>query len=152
MFINTGLLSNIIFSYFNVLLIFRDVLLWIWVISKLSTRPWKLMREFMYRYKFSWPRYYDVVGGEWSGSRHCRFTPDEIAASTHQIGGWVVLRSGLDDVEKSKHLTIPWPRPFCWPKANSAFNWTNVIRQAAYFLLRNAVQSSESEPAFQRNI
>jgi hypothetical protein len=31
-----------------------------------------------------------------------RFTP-----GTHWIGGWVVPRAGLDDVEKRKFLTLP---------------------------------------------
>jgi hypothetical protein len=41
-----------------------------------------------------------LVGGEWSASRHGRFTPGEIAAGTHWLGGWVDPRAGLDDVEK----------------------------------------------------
>jgi hypothetical protein len=36
-----------------------------------------------------------LVGGEWSASRPCRFTP-----GTHFIGGWVDSRAGLDDMEK----------------------------------------------------
>jgi hypothetical protein len=45
-----------------------------------------------------------LVGGEWSASRPCRFTPGERAPGTHWIGGWVGLRSGLDAVEKRKFL------------------------------------------------
>jgi hypothetical protein len=41
-----------------------------------------------------------LVGGEWSASRPGRFTPGERAPSTHWIGGWVDLRTGLNDVEK----------------------------------------------------
>jgi hypothetical protein len=41
-----------------------------------------------------------LVGGEWSDSRPCRFTPGERASATHYIGGWVGHRTGLDDVEK----------------------------------------------------
>jgi hypothetical protein len=41
-----------------------------------------------------------IVGGEWSGSRRCRFTPGERAPGTHWIGGWVGLRAGLGDMEK----------------------------------------------------
>jgi hypothetical protein len=41
-----------------------------------------------------------LVGGEWSDSRPCRFTPLERAPYTHWIGGWVDPRAGLDDVEK----------------------------------------------------
>jgi hypothetical protein len=43
-----------------------------------------------------------LVGGEWSASRLCRFTP-----GTHWIGGWVDSRAGLDDVEKRRFLTLP---------------------------------------------
>jgi hypothetical protein len=43
--------------------------------------------------------------GEWSASRPGRYTPGERASSTHWIGGWVVPRAGLDDVES----TISWP-------------------------------------------
>jgi hypothetical protein len=42
------------------------------------------------------------VGGKWSASRPCRFTP-----GTHWIGGWVGPRAGLDDLEKRKFLTLP---------------------------------------------
>jgi hypothetical protein len=35
-----------------------------------------------------------LVGGEWSASRPCRFTP-----GTHLTGGWVGPRAGLDDAE-----------------------------------------------------
>jgi hypothetical protein len=46
------------------------------------------------------------VGGEWSASRPCRFTPGERAPGTHWIGGWVDPRAGLDDLEKRKFLTL----------------------------------------------
>jgi hypothetical protein len=39
-------------------------------------------------------------GGEWSASRPGRFTPKEIALSTHWIGGWVGPRDVLDAVVK----------------------------------------------------
>jgi hypothetical protein len=42
-----------------------------------------------------------LVGGEWSASRPCRFTP-----GTHFIGGCVDPRAGLDDMEKGKFLTL----------------------------------------------
>jgi hypothetical protein len=38
-------------------------------------------------------------GVEWSASRSDRFTPAEKPAYTLWLGGWVGLRSGLDDVE-----------------------------------------------------
>jgi hypothetical protein len=41
-----------------------------------------------------------LVGGEWSASRPCRFTPGERVRGTHCIGGWVDPRASLDDVEK----------------------------------------------------
>jgi hypothetical protein len=43
-----------------------------------------------------------LVGGEWSASRPCRFTPGESALGIHWIGGWVDPRASLDDAEKRK--------------------------------------------------
>jgi hypothetical protein len=43
-----------------------------------------------------------LVAGEWSASRHGRFTAGERAPGTHWIGGWVGPRAGLDDMEKWK--------------------------------------------------
>jgi hypothetical protein len=48
-----------------------------------------------------------LAGGEWSASRPGRFTPGERAPGTHWTGGWVDSRTGLDDVEKRKFLTLP---------------------------------------------
>jgi hypothetical protein len=48
-----------------------------------------------------------LVGVEWSTSRPGRFTPGERAPGTHWIGGWVDLKTGLDDLEKRKFLTLP---------------------------------------------
>jgi hypothetical protein len=48
-----------------------------------------------------------LVGGEWSALRPDRFTPGERAPGTHWLGGWVDPRTGLDDVEKRKFLTLP---------------------------------------------
>jgi hypothetical protein len=48
-----------------------------------------------------------LVGGEWLASRFGRFTPGESAPGTHWTGGWVGPRTGLDDVEKRKFLTLP---------------------------------------------
>jgi hypothetical protein len=48
-----------------------------------------------------------LVGGEWSVSRPCRFTPGEREHGTHWIGGWVDPRACLDNVEKRKFLTLP---------------------------------------------
>jgi hypothetical protein len=41
-----------------------------------------------------------LVGGEWSASRPCRFTPGERAPDTHWIGGWVDPSVGLHNMEK----------------------------------------------------
>jgi hypothetical protein len=46
------------------------------------------------------------VGGEWSASRPCRFTPGERAPGSPWIGGWVDPRAGLDDMEKRKFVTL----------------------------------------------
>jgi hypothetical protein len=47
-----------------------------------------------------------LVGGGWSASLPCRFTPEERAPRTRWIGGWIGPRVGLDDVEKIKFLTL----------------------------------------------
>jgi hypothetical protein len=46
-------------------------------------------------------------GGEWSASRPSRFTPGERAPGTHWIEGWLDPRTGLEEVEKKKFLTLP---------------------------------------------
>jgi hypothetical protein len=46
-------------------------------------------------------------GGEWSATSPGRFTPGEIASSTHWIGGWVGPRIDLEDVERRKILPLP---------------------------------------------
>jgi hypothetical protein len=48
--------------------------------------------------RFLWPSH----NMKWSASRPARFTPRERAPSTHWVGGWVGLRSGLDAVVKRK--------------------------------------------------
>jgi hypothetical protein len=55
------------------------------------------------------PQIFDlgIVGGEWLTSRPGRFTPWERTPGIHWIGGWVHLRSGLDDLEEEKFLTLP---------------------------------------------
>jgi hypothetical protein len=42
-----------------------------------------------------------ALDGEWSVSRHGRFTLNERASIIRWIGGWVGLRAGLDAVEKT---------------------------------------------------
>jgi hypothetical protein len=46
-----------------------------------------------------------LAGGQ--ASRPGLFNPGERAHGTHLIGGWVDPRTGLDDVEKRKFLTLP---------------------------------------------
>jgi hypothetical protein len=41
-------------------------------------------------------------GGEWSVSHPGSFTPEEISANTHWIGGWVGCRASVDTVKKRK--------------------------------------------------
>jgi hypothetical protein len=48
-----------------------------------------------------------LVGGEWSASRPCHFTPGEGASGTHWLGSWVGPRASLDDAEEKKFLTPP---------------------------------------------
>jgi hypothetical protein len=43
----------------------------------------------------------------WSASRSGRFTPGGRAAGSHWTGGWVGPTAGLDDMEKSKFLSLP---------------------------------------------
>jgi hypothetical protein len=43
-----------------------------------------------------------LVGGEWSASSLCLFTPGKTATGTHWIGGWVGPRNGLDNMEEIK--------------------------------------------------
>jgi hypothetical protein len=41
-----------------------------------------------------------LVGGEWSATRPCRFTPGKEPPVPIFIGGWVDPRAGLDDMQK----------------------------------------------------
>jgi hypothetical protein len=43
-----------------------------------------------------------ILGNEWSASRLGCFTPGERAGGIGWIGGWVGLRIGLDDVQRTK--------------------------------------------------
>jgi hypothetical protein len=49
----------------------------------------------------------ELVGGEWSASHTCHFTPGRRAPGIHWIGGWLDPRDGLEDTEKLKFLTPP---------------------------------------------
>jgi hypothetical protein len=70
-----------------------------------STVNYLLCYRFLIQYYYIDPRFLDD-GSEWSASRPDRFTPTERASSTHWIG-WVGPRTGLDDMEKRKFLTLP---------------------------------------------
>jgi hypothetical protein len=58
----------------------------------------------MYRRKYS--EISTLVGGEWSASRPGRFISGERALGTHWIGGWVGLKTVLEDVERRKILPL----------------------------------------------
>jgi hypothetical protein len=47
-----------------------------------------------------------LVGGDWSASLPCCFTPSERDTSTYWIGGWVSARADLDSTEKTETLTL----------------------------------------------
>jgi hypothetical protein len=47
-----------------------------------------------------------LAGGERPLSRPSRFTHGERSPRIHWIGGWVGPRTGLDDMEKRKFLTL----------------------------------------------
>jgi hypothetical protein len=47
-----------------------------------------------------------LVGGEWSASRLGCFITGEKAPGNHRIGGWVCPRTGLDNMEKRKVLSL----------------------------------------------
>jgi hypothetical protein len=67
----------------------------------------------------------ELVGGEWSASRPCRFTP-----GTHFIGGWVDPRAGLGDMEKWKFL------PYCDSgRSMYKFSVTFIIRPFVAWLM-----------------
>jgi hypothetical protein len=55
----------------------------------------------VYIYVFFTPA---LVGSEWSISPPGRFNPEEMAAGTHWIGGWVGTSAGLDARGEEKIL------------------------------------------------
>jgi hypothetical protein len=67
----------------------------------------------------SWPVFLTsaVVGGEWSASHPCRFTPGQRAPGNYWIWGWVGPRTSLDDVKWRQILFLPELefRPLCCP-------------------------------------
>jgi prepilin signal peptidase PulO-like enzyme (type II secretory pathway) len=58
----------------------------------------------------------ELDGGEWSASRHGRFTPRERVPGTHWIGGWVGPRAFLNAVVNRK---IPSPHRTLEPRSSS---------------------------------
>jgi hypothetical protein len=50
-----------------------------------------------------------LVGSEWSPLRPDRFTPGKGALGVYLIGGWVGPKTGLEDVERRKILSLPGP-------------------------------------------
>jgi hypothetical protein len=50
-----------------------------------------------------------LVGGEWSASRPCRFTPGEMTLGNHWIGSLVDPRSGLDDMDSNSEPLVVQP-------------------------------------------
>jgi hypothetical protein len=48
-----------------------------------------------------------LAGSEWSASRSSRFNPGESTPGTLWVGGWVVPRASLDDMEERKFFTLP---------------------------------------------
>jgi hypothetical protein len=47
-----------------------------------------------------------LVGSEWSALPPGHFNPEERAPVIDCIGGWVDPRTGLDDIEERKFLTL----------------------------------------------
>jgi hypothetical protein len=69
----------------------------------------------------------------------------ERALDTHWIGGWVDPRTGLDNVEKRKFLTVPGLqlRPLCRP----AYNQSLSRLMEGLGQLKNPLTSFGIEPA-----
>jgi hypothetical protein len=63
------------------------------------------MVEWMYRSTFVLIS--ELVGGEWSASLPGRLTPREKVPGILWIAGWVNPSAGLNDVKKTKSLTLP---------------------------------------------
>jgi hypothetical protein len=63
-----------------------------------------------WRYSYTHSLTSTLDGGEWSASRHGRFTPRERALDTHWIGGWLGPRAGLDAVVRRK-ISLPGLEP-----------------------------------------
>jgi hypothetical protein len=63
-----------------------------------------------------------MIYGEWSALRPGLSNPGEKHPSTHWLGDWVGPRTGLDDVERRKFLTLRGLelRPFGHPARNQS--------------------------------
>jgi hypothetical protein len=61
----------------------------------------------MYRSMFSWPRHWLEVSSQLHAPAALPQEKDPPPPDTHWIGSWVDPRTGLDDVEERKFLTLP---------------------------------------------
>jgi hypothetical protein len=61
-------------------------------------------------------------GSEWPASCPSHFTSGKTALGTHQVGGWVGYRVGLDIVVKRKL--------FCPPARNQMIPWTSCLKSS----------------------
>jgi hypothetical protein len=81
------------------------------------------------------------IGRDWPAWLPVLFAPWERAPFTPEIGGWVGLRAGLDDMEKWKFLALPGLelRPLSCPTPNHSLYW---LRYRAS--LQWGIESSEA--------
>jgi hypothetical protein len=95
-----------------------------------------------------------LVGGGWSASLPIPLYPLERAPGTHFIGGWVVPKSGLDDMEKWKIFTLlglelpPPGRPARSPSLyRLSLSYTTIINivTASSNCLMNLHECTESQ-------
>jgi hypothetical protein len=66
--------------------------------------PWRHVGEWMYKSVFLTSA---LDEGGWLASRHGCFTLRERVSGTHWTESWVGPKTGLDDMEKRKFLTLP---------------------------------------------
>jgi hypothetical protein len=77
----------------------------------------------------------ELGGGDRSASRSDGFTLGKVAAGTHWIEGWVILREGLDDVEKTISRF-----PANYPSTRYEYNFKK--RNPAFFLINSRVETT----------
>jgi hypothetical protein len=73
------------------------------------------------------------AGSEWSASRLARYSPGDEVPGTHSIGDWVDPRTGLDDVEERKFLTLPGLKLRHLRCPTIASRYTDYVIPAALF-------------------